>query len=160
MYSTLGRGNLAQPSIRRDASNVENTSDDDDITYVNEPSPEDVQNLAQLYSTLSRAGDEQLPGVHEEFSDFLEKERRGKHDGGFPLKHLAVSFKDVTTWGIGGEAVTTKTFVDAVWRTLIMRDIYEWTIKPWLHKPSRDECRPLIRNISGAVRDGEMMLYV
>lgn len=158
MYSNLGRGHLAQRSTCRDTLSVEHTGNDDDgITYVNEPSPEDVQDLTQLYNTLSRAGDEHRSGVHQEFSDFLE-EKRGRYDGGLPLRRLAVSFRDVTTWGIEGEATTTKTFVDAVRRTLVMRDIYEWTIKPWLRKPSRDECRPLIRNISGAVRDGEMML--
>lgn len=158
MYSTLGRATPSQPSQQRDQNPPD---DDDDVTHVQYPSPRDVENLAELYNTLSRGGADAESGVHKEFSEFLEKEKeRGKDSAGLPQRRLAVSFKDITTWGLGDESTTAKTFVDAVVRTLILRDIYEWTIKPWLRKPSQDECRPLIRNISGAVRDGEIMLYV
>lgn len=165
MHSTLGRANSNQPTTTpRDADPAfpaEKPADDDTVTHVADPTADDVQGLSKLYSTISRADNdntEQLHGVHEEFSEFLEKERNGKRSSGVPPRRLAVSFKDVTTWGIGGDDVRAKRFPDAVIRTLVLRDIYEWTIKAWFQKPKREECRPLIRNISGAVRDGEMML--
>ena len=155
MYSTLGRA----PTYSDSAPAVAN---DDGVSHVH-PSPADVQDLTELYSTLSRAPDaeeekEDDGGVHKEFSDFLCKEQN--RTGGLPRRRLAVSFRDLTTWGIDGGNVRAKTFVDALWRTLVMRDIYEWTIRPLVRKPKREECRALIRGVSGAVRDGEMMLYV
>lgn len=123
-----------------------------------QPTPDDVADLEELYSTLSRTEqdeeqEEQHQGVHREFSDFLCMEKRRQ-------RHLAVRFRDVTTWGVGGESVRAKTFLDAVWRTMIGRDIYEWTIRPWLRGVKNEELRPLIRGVGGAVHGGEMMLYV
>lgn len=139
----------------------------DSVTRVVEPSDQDAIVLEELYQTLSCIRDDNEAAIvedqlgpdhsplHKEFTEFLQKEKKAR-----PLRRLAVRFDDVTTWGLGGDAVSVKTFLDAVVRTAMLRDIYEWTIKPWLKKPTRSDARPIIRNISGAVRDGEMLLYV
>ena len=60
--------------------------------------------------------------------------------------------------GDGEEHTDVKTLGTALWRTLTFQDVYEWTIQPWLSRKEPQSGRPLIRDFSGAVRSGEIML--
>jgi hypothetical protein len=54
-----------------------------------------------------------------------------------------------------------KTLGAALWRTLTFRDIYEWTVQPWVTTKNPQKVlkgRQLIRDFSGVVQSGEMML--
>ena len=79
-----------------------------------------------------------------------------------PLRRLGVRFKNVTTWGVAsggeGERLGIKTFPKAIGRSLVGIDLYEWFVKPLLRKEKKVPKRALIRDASGLVRDGEMML--
>lgn len=90
-------------------------------------------------------------------AELAQRERRG-----VPLRTLGVRFKDLTTWGAVPTDNQVKTFAGALKRTLTGRDLYEWWIKPCLRRWITDKTskHALIRNITGLVRDGEMMLVL
>ena len=165
MFSTARRMSAVRQPSQRPATDADSDENNDTTTRVECPDVQDTQDLEELYRSLSvkqfpGTVDEPESAVHREFTEFLEHEKETRANGGRPLRRLAVRFNDITTWGLGGESASVKTLRDAVVRTAILRDVYEWTIKPWFRKPTKNDARPLIRNISGAVRDGEMMLYV
>ncbi|KAF8458288.1 ABC transporter CDR4 [Terfezia claveryi] len=94
---------------------------------------------------------------------FLKLEKAQRESKGVPLRRLGVRFKGVTTWGAAAEeAEGVKTFAAALKRTLLGRDLYEWWIQPWFQKGRLDRIpkRALVRDVSGLVRDGEMMLVL
>lgn len=94
------------------------------------------------------------PEPHSSFDKFLEAEVQA----GKKRSNLGVSFKSLTTWGGGESQVNVKTLATAFWRTLTLQDIYEWTVKPWVDDKEPEHGRALIRDFSGVVRSGEMML--
>jgi ABC-type multidrug transport system ATPase subunit len=116
--------------------------------------------VAELYSVLSRRTTRHYPDKHQAFDDFLQQENDGLERQGICLPRLGVCFKDLTTWGGGETHAPVKTLKTAVWRTLTGQDIYEWTLGKVLSKPKPQDGRPLIRNFSGVVRSGEMMLVL
>ena len=88
------------------------------------------------------------------FEDYL---RRDSESGGRPVP-LSVCFKGVTTYGRHEGASSTKTLKDAIVRTLTFQEIYEWTLKKLISPEKTENGRPLIRDFTGVVRNGEMML--
>ena len=100
------------------------------------------------------------PGVVQPDSPLadLEKYVRTDDPAGPQALPLSVCFKNVTTYGRSLGSSSVKTLGHAVWRTLTMQDIYEPTLKKWLHHRSAADERALIRDFSGVVRNGEMML--
>jgi hypothetical protein len=93
------------------------------------------------------------------FDDFEKYLRRGGSDGAKPEPvPLSVCFKSVTTYGRQGGPKTVKTLKDAVWRTLTGRDIYEATFKRIISPEKVDDGQALIKDFSGVVRNGQMML--
>lgn len=146
------------------------------------PSSTDIAEVEQICRTMSRSGPaEQLHPLQQgsrsasldsmdtdqssiaqiDLDKFLKAENAQRESRGVPLRRLGVRFKGVTTWGVAAEeAEGVKTFAEALKRTLLGRDLYEWWIQPWFRKGRMDKVakRALIRDVNGLVRDGEMML--
>ncbi|KAJ6016663.1 hypothetical protein N7451_000042 [Penicillium sp. IBT 35674x] len=123
-------------------------------------SHEDEDAIAHIHRTLT---DKSHPGAshqysepHSSFDKFLEEQVQS----GKKRVNIGVSFQTVSTWGEGNGHDDVKTLGTALWRTLTLQDIYEWTIQPWQTKKKPQEGRPLIRDFSGVVESGEMMLVL
>jgi hypothetical protein len=114
--------------------------------------------IAQLHRVLTQEPTRHYPETHLAFDDFLQRENRVLEDSGVLPARLGVCFKNLTTWGSGSAHAPVKTFKQALWRTLTGQDIYEWTLGRVLSKPKPEDGRALIRDFSGVVRGGEMML--
>ncbi|KAL4878228.1 ABC-2 type transporter-domain-containing protein [Aspergillus karnatakaensis] len=116
---------------------------------------EDEDAIAEIHRTLTEK-DEEYSEPHSSFDKFLEAEFQAVKK----KPNLGVCFQSLSTWGAGGDNAKIKTLGDALWRTLIFQDVYEWTIKPWLTKPEPQSGRQLIRDFTGVVRSGEIMLVL
>ncbi|KAL2819862.1 ABC-2 type transporter-domain-containing protein [Aspergillus cavernicola] len=116
---------------------------------------EDENSIAQIHRTLTEKGHD-YSEPHSAFDKFLEAELQA----GRKKPNLGVCFESLSTWGTGGEHTSVKTLGTALWRTLTFQDIYEWTIKPWISKPEPQSGRQLIRDFTGVVRSGEIMLVL
>lgn len=114
---------------------------------------EDIHHLLTT-SVSSPESRPEYPEPHFSFDKFLEAEVQA----GKKKTNLGVSFRSLTTWGGGETQANVKTLATAIWRTLTLQDIYERTIKPWIADDEPQNGRPLIRDLSGVVRSGEMML--
>lgn len=112
---------------------------------------EDEDAIADIHRTLTV---QEYSEPHSSFDRFLEQEVQG----GKKRSNLGVCFQSVSTWGEGDGHADVKTLGTALWRTLTFRDIYEWTVQPWLSTKDPHKGRPLIRDFSGVVQSGEMML--
>lgn len=120
---------------------------------------QDAENaIAELHRVLTREPSYQYPEAHLAFDDFLQRENQALEANGVAPARLGVLFKDLTTWGSGSTHTPVKTLKHALWRTLTGQDIYEWTIARVLSESKPEDGRPLIRNFSGVVRGGEIML--
>ncbi|KAL5364493.1 ABC-2 type transporter-domain-containing protein [Aspergillus floccosus] len=117
---------------------------------------EDV--IATIHRTLTEAPEhaQAYAEPHSSFDKFLEDELRA----GKKRSNLGVCFRSLSTWGEGEDHADVKTLGTALWRTLTFQDIYEWTIKSWVSKKEPQSGRPLIRDFSGVVRSGEIMLVL
>ena len=145
------------------------------------PSSMDAAEVGQICRTMSRSGPaEQLHPPQPEtraaslnstdtdcssivqvgLDKFLKTQNAQREGKGVPLRRVGVRFKGVTTWGAAQEVGGVKTFAAALKRTFLGRDLYEWWIQPWFRKGKfgRIAKRALVRDVSGLVRDGEMML--
>ncbi|KFY68490.1 hypothetical protein V498_10627, partial [Pseudogymnoascus sp. VKM F-4517 (FW-2822)] len=116
--------------------------------------------IAEVYKVLSGQPSSQYPNTHQVFNDFLQRENEELKKIGRAPARLGVCFKDLSTWGAGGQHAPVKTLKQALWRTLTGQDIYEWTLKRLISRPRPEDGRPLIRNFSGVVRSGEIMLVL
>ncbi|KAJ5369504.1 hypothetical protein N7509_014116 [Penicillium cosmopolitanum] len=119
----------------------------------------DEDAIADIHRTLtekSQPGEVQYSEPHSSFDKFLEEQVQG----GKKRSNLGVSFQSVSTWGEGYGHANVKTLGTALWRTLTCRDIYEWTIQPWVSSKKPEDGRQLIRDFSGVVESGEMMLVL
>jgi hypothetical protein len=120
-------------------------------------SHEDEDAIADIHRTLTEKSitDQKYPEPHSSFDKFLEEQVQGKK-----RSNLGVCFQSLSTWGEGDSHADVKTLGTALWRTLTMQDIYEWTIQPWITKKNPEDGRQLIRDFSGVVESGEIMLSV
>ena len=121
-------------------------------------SHEDEDAIADIHRTLTAKSDPettpQYAEPHSSFDKFLgEQVQEGRK-----RSNLGVCFQSVSTWGAGDNHADVKTLGTALWRTLTFQDIYEWTIQPWRSPKNPQNGRPLIRDFSGVVQSGEMML--
>ena len=115
----------------------------------------DEDAIATIHRTLTEAPEHAAYAEpHSSFDKFLVDELRA----GKKRSNLGVCFRSLSTWGEGDDHADVKTLGTALWRTLTFQDIYEWTIKPWASKKEPQSGRPLIRDFSGVVRSGEIML--
>lgn len=151
-----GRRSVPSPSVR-------GAQDDGNDSYSRvHPSQADEDAIAQLHRTLTGRSEPEsqspYPEPHSSFDKFLKQENRARKDSGLSLGGLGVSFRDLTTWGEGDGHSDVKTLADAVWRTLTLQDIWEWTLKRWVSPTKLQDGRPLIKDFSGVVRRGEIML--
>lgn len=138
---------------------VEKVNTNDKSSQVN-PSTQDEKALAALHWALTREGDSEYAEPHSSLDNYLKSRRPRGEQSGKPLGRLGVCFKNVTTWAARNDHLDKKTFGDALWRTMTFQDIYEWTIKRWVQPMKMEDGRPLIRDFSGVVRSGEILLYV
>ncbi|CAI7642126.1 unnamed protein product [Penicillium crustosum] len=120
-------------------------------------SHEDEDALADIHHTLTAQThpDPKYPEPHSSFDKFLEEQVQGKKPA-----NLGVCFQSLSTWGDGDSHADVKTVATALWRTLTLQDIYEWTVQPWIAKKKPEHGRPLIRDFSGVVQSGEIMLVL
>ncbi|KKK12826.1 ABC multidrug transporter [Aspergillus rambellii] len=117
---------------------------------------EDEDAIAEIHRTLTEK-DTPYPEPHSSFDKFLEAELQA----GKKKPNLGVCFQSLSTWGAGGEHTNVKTLATSLWRTLTFQDVYEWTIKSWISAPKPPQSgRQLIRDFTGVVRDGEIMLVL
>ncbi|KAL4733959.1 ABC-2 type transporter-domain-containing protein [Aspergillus similis] len=116
---------------------------------------EDEGAIAEIHRTLTKK-DYDYSEPHLSFDKFLEEELQA----GRKKPNLGVCFQSLSTWGTGGEHANVKTLGTALWRTLTFQDVYEWTIKPWVKKAEPESGRQLIRDFTGVVRSGEIMLVL
>lgn len=117
----------------------------------------DEDAIADIHRTLtekSHPGAMQYSEPHSSFDKFLEEQVQG----GKKRSNLGVSFQSVSTWGEGDGHANVKTLGTALWRTFTCQDIYEWTLQPWVSAKKPQDGRQLIRDFSGVVESGEMML--
>lgn len=137
---------------------------------VEPPRPEDDQ-ASHVAATLEN--EEAVAGLHQTitgqsylaekrrstgpFAGFEDYLRRNEEEGA-PAVPLSVCFKNVTTYGRQEGAASAKTLKDAIIRTLTFQDIYEWTLKRLISPERVENGRALIRDFTGVVRNGEMML--
>ncbi|KAL4783892.1 ABC-2 type transporter-domain-containing protein [Aspergillus varians] len=144
------QGNLTLPSAQGAGSQTDRPSSPQvHLTY------EDEDAIAEIHRTLTNK-DHDYSEPHSSFDRFLEAELQD----GRKKPNLGVCFKSLSTWGAGGEHANVKTLGSALLRTLTFQDVYEWTIKPWIPKPEPQSGRQLIRDFTGVVRDGEIMLVL
>lgn len=151
------------PAIHRRPSELARPDESyasDNISHVH-ISADAEEAIAKLHRVLS--GEQipeghEYPEVHRAFSEFLHKENKELERYGLPPARLGVCFDGLSTWGAGGGHAQVKTLKDALWRTLTGQDIYEWTIGRLFQKPRIEDGRHLIRDFSGVVRGGEIML--
>lgn len=113
----------------------------------------DEDAIADIHRTLTEKTVENYPEPHSSFDKFLEEQAQGKK-----RSNLGVCFQSLSTWGDGDSHADVKTLGTALWRTLTMQDIYEWTIQPWIAKKKPEDGRQLICDFSGVVQSGEIML--
>jgi len=146
-----------KPSYR--GNDVQDTQDNpDNISYV-EFDQEAENIVTEFHRVLTREPLHQYSEAHQAFDRFLQKENKAGVNAGVGQPRLGVCFQDVSTWaGAGTSRMAVKTLKDALWRTLTGQDLYEWTIGRLRSRQSPDTGRPLIRNFSGVVRGGEIML--
>lgn len=114
--------------------------------------------IAEIHRTLT---EKSHPGAHQGSSEphsSFDKFLAEQIESGKKRSNLGVCFQSLSTWGDGNDHVDVKTLATALWRTLTLQDIYEWTIQPWLSTKKPRDGRPLIRDFSGVVESGEMML--
>ncbi|SPO07766.1 probable ATP-binding multidrug cassette transport protein [Cephalotrichum gorgonifer] len=119
---------------------------------------EDV--IAELHHTITgqsfNTSKEDHGGAFAGFEAYL----RGDGQTGPQSIPLSVCFKSVTTYGQQQGTTFAKTVKDAIFRTLTLQDIYEWTLKRVISPVRAENGRALIRDFTGVVRSGEMMLVL
>lgn len=132
--------------------------EDDQISHV-AATAEDEEAVADLHKTITGKSHpaQQQTKVAGPFAGFEDYLRSGEEDGA-PSVPLSVCFKGVTTYGRQEGASSAKTLKDAIVRTLTMQEIYEWTLKRLISPERVESGRALIRDFTGVVRNGEMML--
>ncbi|CAL5869958.1 uncharacterized protein PFLUO_LOCUS4191 [Penicillium psychrofluorescens] len=119
-------------------------------------SHEDEDAIADIHRCLTEKDLPQYPEPHSSFDKFLEEQIQD----GKKRSNRGVCFQSLSTWGEGNSHADIKTLATALWRTLTMRDVYEWTIQPWISSKKPQHGRPLIRDFSGVVQSGEIMLVL
>ena len=141
---------------------------------VENPPPDDDQDLEDSHHVSATSENEEtVAGLHQTitgqsfpldkrrslgpFAGFEDYLRRHEEEGA-PSVPLSVCFKNVTTYGRQEGAASVKTLKDAIVRTLTFQDIYEWTLKRLISPERVENGRALIKDFTGVVRNGEMML--
>ncbi|KAH6995346.1 ABC-2 type transporter-domain-containing protein [Ilyonectria destructans] len=141
----------SRPKTSNVAPEIHSEHDGDDASHVFVTS--DAQDaVAELHRAITNDLDPALSSLDQYLRDYNRAESH-------PVS-LSVCFKSVTTYGQPGGAKPVKTLRDAIWRTLTLQDIYEWTFKRILRPTKVEEGQALIRDFSGVVRGGEMMLVL
>ncbi|KAE8415395.1 hypothetical protein BDV36DRAFT_285413 [Aspergillus pseudocaelatus] len=143
------------------AANHEAESPSDTVSsprvYLSHDDEDAIAEIRRTLTEISHHNPQQgYPEPHSSFDKFLEAELQA----GRKKSNLGVCFQSLSTWGDGEEHTDVKTLGTALWRTLTFQDVYEWTIQPWLSRKEPQSGRPLIRDFSGAVRSGEIMLVL
>lgn len=134
---------------------VHATSEEECKVHVT-PGAEDA--VARFYRTITNQSQES-PDINPAVAG-LEAYLQQEQPDGVPPLPLGVCFKSITTYGRPGGATPVKTLKDAIWRTLTFQDIYEWTFKRIISPSKIEDGHALIRDFSGVVKNGQMMLQV
>lgn len=115
--------------------------------------------IAQLHRTITGQSlesdkEDKDGGPFVGFENYLRRDEKTRSQ----YVPLSVCFKSLTTYGIQEDASSAKTLKDAIIRTFTLQDIYEMTLKRLISPVRMEDGRPLIRDFTGLVRNGEMML--
>lgn len=116
------------------------------------------ENIAEIHNVVTKSSLHQGPDSHTPHLDDLKEYVKQDEPSGPQSVPLSVCFKNVSTFGSSAGSTTVKTLKDAIWRTLTLQDIYEWTLKRVLAPDREKGGRALIHDFSGVVRNGQMML--
>ncbi|KAL0930637.1 ABC drug exporter [Colletotrichum truncatum] len=108
--------------------------------------------IAGLHGTITNEPETEFP----ELGRYLRDDQQARTQA-FPL---SVCLKSVSTYGRPGGLEPVRTLKDAIWRTLTFQDVYEWTLKRMLSSDKMENGQALIRDFSGVVRSGEMLLVL
>jgi len=136
---------------------LESESDEDQTHHVHVTS-QNEDAIAELHRTVTKQSRKiAIDELDPAFADFEKYLRSDDQSGPQPIP-LSVCFKSVTTYGQPGGAAGVKTLKDAIWRTLTFRDVYESVHKRVFSSKRVEDGQPLIRDFSGVVRNGQMML--
>lgn len=122
---------------------------EDSVSHVT-VSAEAEDAVAELHRAITEPRDR---ARFEDLEGYLQGDEKGP--GPSPL---SVCFKSVTTYGHPGGAKPIKTLKDAIWRTLTLQDIYELTLKRLVSPNKAEDGHAIIRDFSGTLRNGQMML--
>jgi len=159
-----------EPRVRLHSSSQPTLPNNDDTAHCTEHIPSttvchETENvIATLHRTItgrSHAHDDESDsdaqsqsGSFAKFEEYL-REDQGKGPEAIPV---SVCFKNVSTYGRKSGDVPVKTVWDAVRRTLMLQDIYESMLKKIVSPEKIEHGRALIRDFTGVVKSGEMML--
>ncbi|KAH7115454.1 ABC-2 type transporter-domain-containing protein [Dactylonectria estremocensis] len=111
------------------------------------------ETIAELHNAITNESDPTFSALGK----YLRDEQQSRIQA-FPL---SVCFKSVSTYGRPGGTAPVKTLKDAIWRTLTFQDVYEWTFIKRVISPAKVyNGQALIRDFSGVVRNGEVMLVL
>ena len=135
--------------------NAESERDQEQHVFV---SPECDNEIAEIHRavtnhSISKPTENTFPHLAD-----LEKYIRANDPAGLQPIPLSVCFKNLTTYGQPLNSSSVKTLGTALWRTLTFQDIYEATFKKFIASKGASRGHALIRDFSGLVRNGEMML--
>ncbi|GAM89927.1 hypothetical protein ANO11243_079670 [Dothideomycetidae sp. 11243] len=122
------------------------------------------KSLDDIESPLDGSADaaEERKEADDDFAldDFIREGHFEKRTDGRSAKKVGVVFRNLTVLGVGASATFVKTLPQAILGTF-GPDLYHLLVRflPFL-KVSKGQKRALINDISGVVRDGEMMLVL
>ncbi|KAM5353211.1 hypothetical protein ACJZ2D_016892 [Fusarium nematophilum] len=110
------------------------------------------ETIAELHNAITNRSDP----VTSKLGRYLRDEQPSRIQA-FPL---SVCFKSVSTYGRPRGIKPVKTLKHAIWRTLTFQDVYEWTFKRLISPDKVESGQALLRDFSGVVQNGEMMLVL
>jgi hypothetical protein len=135
---------------------VESERDQEQHVFVSAEYDNEIAEIHRAVTnhSVSKPGENTSPHLAD-----LEKYIRAYDPAGPQSIPLSVCFKDITTYGQPLDSSSVKTLGTALWRTLTFQDVYEATLKKAFSRDESSSGHALIRDFSGVVRNGEMMLY-
>ncbi|KAF5004030.1 hypothetical protein FDECE_9443 [Fusarium decemcellulare] len=133
---------------------VEHDQDQDPHVFL---TAEIENTVGELHREISRYSQ---PASHDNFADFEKYLRRDQDQGTPGSVPLSVCFKSVTTYGQQTGQGSVKTLKDAVWEALTLKSVYNAAFSHVISPPKKEDGNPLIRDFTGLVKNGQMMLVL
>ncbi|KAF4459467.1 ABC multidrug transporter [Fusarium albosuccineum] len=133
---------------------VEHDQDQDPHVFL---TAEIENTIGELHREISRYSQ---PASHDNFADFEKYLRRDQDQDSPGSVPLSVCFKSVTAYGQQTGRGSVKTLKDAIWEALTLKSIYNAVFGRLISPPKMEDGNPLIRDFTGLVKNGQMMLVL